>query len=240
MIVKYGKPWKIQIKVDREFRHPPHQPLPKGTPMPLITQPVIEQLIVPSVLRFFFVGGIFSLAVGIGLIVRSERMLSFFDVMNRWVSFRRAFKPLAIPRESWPFVQRYRRWLAILVIAGALFVLYTLATKIDMLMAARAISMKMKLPVAFVDWLLASAMWILVLGNLAAIAVGVMLGFFPNALASLEKISSRWISTRNLTKGGDAMHSPLEKWVAFSPKTAGWIIVVLAAIELAYIGTLLF
>ena len=47
---------------------------------------VIDQLIVPSVIWFFFVGGALAVAVGAGLILRSARTFRLFGLANRSVS----------------------------------------------------------------------------------------------------------------------------------------------------------
>jgi len=81
-------------------------------------------------------------------------------------------------------------------------------------------------------WLLESTKWILVAGSLLAIAVGVMLAFFPNAMHALEGYANRWVSTRQMTRpiaeGGDRMHLALDRVVAAYPRTAGWILVILS------------
>lgn len=208
--------------------------------MPIITTAVVQQLFVPFTLMFFFVGGIFCIAVGFGLIVFQDKMPKFFEVMNRWVTFRRHFKAMAVPRDIWPALQKYRRLVAFAIIAGAIFSLVSLLTRIDTHAVAALFALRMHGPRPFVQWIVDSAWWLLLLGSVLAIVVGTMLVFSPQPLAALEKLSSRWISTRELSKGADAMHMTLDQWVAAHPKRAGWIIVVLAAIEVIDIGVLMF
>jgi hypothetical protein len=205
-----------------------------------ISQQAAVHILASSLLTFCFIGGIFGFAVGIGLIFRSEAMFRMFDVLNRWISFRRAFKPMEIPRDSSAFVGRHRRLIAAIVVAAALFTLYNLLFRVNVAHGAQLIGMRMKLPVNWVEWLLSSLVWFLLIGNTVAIAVGVMLAFAPAPTARLELASSRWISTRRLMKVMDTMHDEPDQWVHHSPRSAGAVLAVLTAAEVVYVGTLIF
>lgn len=202
---------------------------------------IVEQLLVPSLLIFFLVGGLFGIAVGIGLIVNSGRTLQFFNFMNRWISLRRHFKAIAIPRDMWPFVRQHRYWFALLIVAGAMFAAVNLIVRVDLRAATDAIGATMhRTPRQFIGWIVESVWWLLLLGSILGMVVGAMLGFSPAALAALEKTSSRWISMRGVIKGGDAMHWSLDHWVAAHPHRVGWVVLVIASIEVFDVGVLLF
>jgi hypothetical protein len=49
-----------------------------------------------------------------------------------------------------------------------------------------------------------------------------------------------WYSDRQLVKGADAMHLPLDRWVAGSPRAAGWIITVAGLVLVGDFGIMLF
>lgn len=208
--------------------------------MPYIPPFVVEKILVPSFLTVFFVVGVVGLALGIGLIFHSEKVFRFFEVMNRWVSFRRAFKPMEISRESWPAVRRYRQWLAAAIIGGAGYTLYIFLNYVDVERLATIFGSKSGLPLPFLAWIARSIEWFLVLGNLIALAVGVMLWFFPDSLALMEKKSAHWISTRSMAKGAGRPHYLLDNWAAASPRIAGMLIFALAAVEVTYVGSILF
>ena len=61
-----------------------------------------------------------------------------------------------------------------------------------------------------------------------ALVVGVMLGYFPDALGRLEAYANRWVSTRQLTMGSETMVFSLDRLVEAFPRTAGAMIVVAA------------
>ena len=187
----------------------------------------------------FLVGGLMAFAVGVGLIVCSAGTLRFFVVVNRWVSTRRAFKPIEVPRDISEAVQKHRHWLAAGFVAGGAVAVFGLTVWFD----ARAVSFAFDLdpqPAAVTSWLVESVRWTLIVGNLTAIAIGIMLGFFPGGLAALEVRGGRWYSDRRLVKGVDAMNLTLENWVAAFPRSAGWIITVAGLVLVGAFGIMLF
>lgn len=203
-----------------------------------IPSQIIDQIFLPSLLRFLFIGGVFSLVVGIGLIFHNELMFQIFEKMNRWISSRRATRILEIPRDCWPLVQRYRYALSVFITAGAVYALIGLITQVDTEVIVPSISSSLHLPKLFVSWVLISVKWFLLLGCVVGIVVGVMLGFFLPALLKVESLSGRWISLRNNTvsKKADVLYTGLDKLVISFPKTAGWIITILALIEVTLVG----
>src|SRR5262245_12697327 len=77
----------------------------------------------------FLAGGSAMLVAGLGLIFGSAATLRFFSGMNRWVSARRALRPVEIPRDSGPAVQKHRRWLGVIFIVGGGFAIYSLVVE---------------------------------------------------------------------------------------------------------------
>ena len=194
--------------------------------------PALRLWLAQAATVFFLISGVAVLAAGMMLLVNSAGALRFFGSMNRWVSVRRMTKPLEVSRDTRSAVQKYRFWLAAFCIASGLFALSGLITRYD----AKAIIVVFGLddlrPVVAV-WLVDSARWLLLIGNLAVVTVGVMLAFFPGALAALESRGSDWYSERKVAKGMDTMTLRLDDWVASYPRAAGAIITVFG---LALIG----
>jgi hypothetical protein len=205
--------------------------------MPQYGNPVVDQLIVPAALWFFFIGGVAASAVGAGLIFRSAAVFRLFGVMNRSVSTRHLSKPLAIPRDSDRLAWQWRRPLAVFFVVGAVFALYGLVTRVDD--AALVVALKLDYPPAVVLWAVQSARLLLVAGCAAALAVGVLLGFFPQAMRVIEAYASRWVSTRQMAPDADRMIMSLDDWVAASPRAAGWTLLLPALGMVFYFGVLL-
>lgn len=202
--------------------------------MPHFNNYLINQLLLPSLTWFFFIGGVFALAIGTGLIVDSDRVFRLFGRMNTSVSTRHATKSMAIPRDSGAFVWKYRRLIGAIFVVGAAYSAYGLIARIDD--SAVVAALNLKLAPLFVFMLVQAARWILIAGCAVSIAVGVLLVFFPGAMRAIEKRSSRWHSTRQIAPDGDKMILTLDNWVAAFPRAAGWIIVFPALGMVVYFG----
>lgn len=196
--------------------------------MPLLHNYLFDQLLIPIMYAFFLVSGIAGLALGIGLAVFRTRVFLLFKPMNRWVSVRKQLAPMDVPHTIEPFVHQHRRWFSVLFIVGGLFSILMLvanahATTVASLFGAGRVSDLESLTIHMVGALL-------IAGSILSIAIGVLLGFFPDKLRALEKRSNRWISSRQMAKGVDDMHLPLDRWFESSPRTAGCILAVAALI----------
>jgi hypothetical protein len=198
----------------------------------------VQQLCMQFLTVIFLVGGFALLAIGAGLIFRSADALRFFAFMNRRVSMRHALKPIEIPRDTRQVVQKYRRWLAAIFIAGGVFAIFGLVMRFDVRAAMILLNLDSLHPV-LASPLVDSARWLLIVGNFVAIVVGTLLGFFPDVLGTLEARGGRWYSERQIGKGADAMHFALDDRVAASPRASGLIIAFFALILIVAFGLML-
>jgi len=175
-------------------------------------------------------------AVGVGLIVASARTLRVFAVMNRWISTRGAFRALDTPHSTEQFSHRNRRWIGGALIAGGLFAALGLIIGVN----AAAVGAFAKGDMAIVLAIVAGTLkWFLIVGSVAGVAVGVMLCFFPDALAMLEKYANRWVSTRRVARGADHVHLTLDRLVEAHPGPSGWILSCTALGAVVYAAALL-
>ena len=186
----------------------------------------------------FLVGGFALLVVGLSLIFNTTGTLRFFSRMNRWVSTRRALRPIEIPRDTGQAVQKHRRWLGAIFIAGGTFAVYGLATQYDERAAIVLLGLDIFRP-GFASWVVESARWVLIVGNAAGIVVGVALVFFPAAVVDLEARGARWYSERGIARERDKMNLALDNWVERFPRAAGCIITFFALVLIGAFGLLL-
>jgi hypothetical protein len=203
--------------------------------MPHFDNYIIDQLLLPSLTLFFFVGGVFAVAVGVGLIASSGMVLRLFGPMNYTVSTRQSFKQMAATRDSGTFVWKYRRLIGAIFVVGAAYSIYGLIARVDS--SAVVTMFNLKLPMPFVLSLVDAARLFLIAACTVSIAVGILLGFFPDAMRAIEKQSSHWYSTRQLAPGAETMNLAFDNWVAAFPRTAGWIIVFPAIGIVVYFGS---
>lgn len=195
---------------------------------------ILFQFFITVVLVFASVGFV----VGIGLIVSSARTLRFFQVVNRWVSTRGAFRALDAPHSTEQFSHRHRRWVGWALIAGGVFATFGLVAGFN---AAAVAAVFAKGDMGRLIAMVAEALrWFLIVGSVAGVVIGAMLCFFPEALASLERHANRWFTARNVVRGGDDMRLTLDKLVEAHPGPSGWILACTALGAAAYAVTLLF
>ena len=176
----------------------------------------IETVVLDFLVKFIFVFGLIGLLVGLGLMLFSTRMQVLFGATNHSVSMRRPTKWLEVPRHIGPLVQRYRLGFGAVFIVAGLFGLL-----------ARPDLERLKLVFRFNDAAAVGAdavAWLLLIGNVLAVSVGLMLVFSPAALARLEQIANRWISTRQHGLSMHKQHLSLDNMVMNSPRASGAVI----------------
>jgi hypothetical protein len=179
---------------------------------------------VPALLIALLVGGIFGVALGFGLVARTPGTLRMVGSMNRWVSTRRALRPLEIPRHVEAQSKGAKLILGVFLLAGGTYSLFFLLAHLELPRLASVLAVDLK------RWFLVSTVlhtvkWFLIAGSVLAVAVGGLLLFFPTALGRIEARTNRWYSTRKMIPpAGDSMKLGLERLVENHPRAAGWII----------------
>jgi len=185
------------------------------------------QLLVQFLMVSFLVVAVAGLAVGIGLIVSIPRTLHLFQLLNRWVSTRHVLKPVEVPHETDRIAHSYQRWLAGGFVLGGVISGFGLAAGFDASAISAVVAEQRFVPVVAIA--VESAKWFLIIGSGFGVVVGAMLLFYPNAELTLERYANRWVSSRQIARGGDDMHLNLDKLVEAHPMPAGWIIACTSA-----------
>jgi len=199
--------------------------------------PLLTELLISTVVAFLFAGSLLGFALGIGLVLRAGAALPFIRFMNRWVSTRQTLMPLERPLQLAPLASGARWFGAVLIALGAFAAAIVLA-KLDP--GAVAGLFKADARTSLLGMLLDATRWFLVLGSLAAVAIGVMLLFFPRAWRRVEASANRWYSTRELEVAGDALRPSLDRLVEAFPRASGLVILALSVIAALSSGMLLF
>jgi hypothetical protein len=204
----------------------------------ILNSRAFAQWIAESLAIFFLLGGFVVLAVGLGLFFNSEGTLRLFGRMNRWVSMRRTTRPLEIARDTRSAVLRHRYWIAAAFILGGAYALYGLTARFDAQSVIYVYRLDFFKP-AFATWVVDSARWILIVGNVAALIIGLALAFSPSAIAQLEAAGSRWYSERQATRGADDLRTPLDQRVAAYPRYSGLIMMFFGLVLILTFGFML-
>lgn len=200
---------------------------------------VINQILISFGLGIFIVTAFAGIALGIGLNVGSARMFGFMKAMNRWVSLRDTMKPMEKPHDIDKAIYRHRRLFgAAFAICGA-YTVYMLLFSIDFTYVIAVLS-KNSTPV-IVELLINNMKWLLVLGGVLAVVIGIMMFTSTYALPAFEASFNRWYSSEKLGESVDKMHFPIDNWAEAFPRTVGLLIAfgsaaVLTAAMIAWLG----
>ena len=185
------------------------------------------QLLVQFLIVSFTVVSVAGLAVGVGLIASSPKIVGYFHVLNRWVSTRHVLRPVEVPVDTERATHRHYRWLAGGFVLGGLISVFGLLSGLDATAVGTAFAEKRFAPVVAIA--VDSAKWVLIVGSALGVVVGAMLLFYPNAESMLERFANQWVSPRRATRTWDDMHMNLDVLVEAHPKAAGWIIICTSA-----------
>jgi hypothetical protein len=180
---------------------------------------------IACVFVFFIIASVFSFIVGVGLAMRSARMLRFFNFMNTRISTRQLMKPLTAPRYIEPILLKYPEKLGAGIIIGALISIVTL-------WGLDSIVFKPIFDGAFsyvtAEILAGYTHAFLLIGNIFCVVLGVLLLFFPQRLSAIQRYTDRWLTLRKQTK---PLHEPffdVDKWVLANATVAGVTLSVLS------------
>ena len=188
----------------------------------------------PAFYGLLLAGAVFALLVGIMLLVDGERVLRWNSAMNAWISSRQAMRPLEEPHDVKRVVYRWHKVAGLLVLAGAIYSLDELIFSYrtaSLTQAFRGLASPVLLAMLF-----DALRYLLVAGNLAALAAGLVLCFRPSLLKGIEAWGDRAYSGRKLAKPLDIMRYGPDEFVRARPRLAGALIALGSLFILVSLG----
>jgi len=201
-------------------------------------QTTVLQLLLPTLVIFLFIGSIFAIVIGAGLVLRGKAMFRYFGSLNRWVSTSEGMNKVDASYNIERIMHRQRRLLGVVFLALAALSFVVLVAKFDAVVLASIFARRF--PSIAVELVTESLKWFLIIGNVLAIVVGATLILIPDVLAKVEARMNKSYSPRAYGNDMDSMHLTLDKWAQARPRTAGWIIIVLGAWVVVNLGVLIF
>jgi len=182
-------------------------------------------------------GAILGLAIGITLLVDSERVMRWNAALNRWYSTRQAFQKLEEPIDVKRVIYRWHRVAGVLVLAGAIFTLDVLVFTYHagaLVRAFRGAGNPVILGILFETMRI-----VLIVGNVAALIAGAILCFRPSLLKGAEAVGDRYYSGREAMKPLEVMRYQPDEFVRSRPKLVGAVLTVGSAYVIVIFGLLL-
>lgn len=192
-----------------------------------------------TLIYLLIVGNLLALFIGVTIQVAPGKLRSWFGTWAGWITLRRATKPLDIPRDTDRFVLRYPRVLgavlvvsaSLILIQGAWFVAPLSTSAGGQLLAHLFPATRLAHGAWETLWL--TSLWVLALGAVLALAVGLLALFRLDLLKSWSVLSNRWISTRRAAKPVSTAYFGVEHRVRAQPLLWGGLITLLSLHTLA-------
>lgn len=177
----------------------------------------ISMQVAHLIAQLLIAGNLFTLVIGVVMLVAPHRLESMFKVSDRWVSTKRAFEPLDLVHDSDKVALRYPRLLGGMLVAGAAFILIRGGIFAASLSAAdggrllgRVFGVGRIPPVVWeILWL--NLVAIIMLGALLALAVGVLSFYRKETLQRWSAVANRWVSTHHVFDQLDKPHYGFNK-----------------------------
>jgi len=188
-----------------------------------------------AALVVLFLGSLFSLVFGVSLFLGNRWVFWLNERMKRWVSTREAMRPLDVPRSIETHLYRWHGWIGLLLAIGAGFVLYFAFFNYNLRAVTQLFQVRTSI---WVESLLPVAWWIITVGAVAGLIVGILLAARPGLLRAADAWANRSYSGRRATKPLEIMNFAPDRWIVSSPKLWGGIIVagsLYVAVVLGYL-----
>jgi len=187
-------------------------------------------------LIFLFLGSLFTLAVGVSLLLGMPWVQQLNERSKRWISTREAFRPMDVPRDIEKALYRRHLPVGLLIAAGAAYILYIALFGYDARAIARLVAPR---PSVVVEMLVQTLWWFGVVGGIAGFAVGLVMAAKPQWLHQADAWMNRSYSARQATKPLETLNFAPDGWLAAAPKLCGGIIVLCSVYVAIVLGALL-
>ncbi|MHB9117394.1 MAG: hypothetical protein ACYC2R_03860 [Burkholderiales bacterium] len=170
------------------------------------------QLLYHVLVPFLKIGTLFSLAVGIGILLAPLRMEKANVWFSRWISTVHWQQHINRPRKIERWVYRHHRGVGLIVLAfGLAFPFVMIAT--GGIVAWTGAWSQILPSHEMAAWLSESLWWIGWLGSALCAAIGLALFFRPSALRELEAWANRWIDLDRYARRLDIAHYDLDRFL---------------------------
>ena len=181
----------------------------------------INRFLFHALLLFLMAGSITGLFAGALLVLRPAWLLFVSKRANRWIATRLATSLLerVIKVDHW--VYRHHQSSGMLLLAGAIFLLYFFSGRFDKLRILAGISGQFAIPLDLSDVLLDSAVLSILLGAAFTLIISLFLLIRPSMLRGFEQGANQWISLRQALKPFEISRVGVDEYVFQNVQLAG-------------------
>jgi hypothetical protein len=175
--------------------------------------PLIQSWLLQSAVIFLILGSIAGMVVGAMLLFRREQLQNISGLLDRWISTRRFDRPLERRITLDPWFYRHRRITGVLILGGALFVLYHFGIQLDRAETVTGLARRLAWPTALAEAMLDALVMVALLGALTAALTALFILFRPSLMRGFEEQANEWLSLRKTLKPLEIPRDDLEVYV---------------------------
>ncbi len=191
--------------------------------------PLLSEVLFDASILFLVTGAFIALLYGLGLLFAPNATLEFNDKINRRVSLRKQTKAIETSIKTEPYFYRHARLAGSILVAGAVFVLYSLNNFNN---AALIPYLPRSLSPAIWGWLLQSLTLFFYISFAFILVFGIVVLIRPSALKNFEQRANHWISTRQHFAKMSTEINVTDDLLKSYPRAFGAIIVIFSLMVL--------
>ncbi len=182
--------------------------------------------------------GIIIILLGIALVISPKKIKRISQPLDRWISTEAFFKIF----DKTYFVERifyhHHRLLGLLIMLGALYVIYSFAFSIDVDASISWLPV-IKHPVIS-SWIYDSLFYVLIGMNTIIVIFGALIFIRPSLLKSIEMYSNRWITSDKALQQLNRSHDIPEEIFHRNIRLFGVAVILAGIYIMMSTGTMLF
>jgi len=194
---------------------------------------VIDGMLFNALLLFLMAGSIAGLFTGAVLVLHPAWLLHASRRANRWIATRQIASLLerVIKVDRWFY--RHRHISGMLLLAGAIFLIYFFTAHFDKFSTLADLSKKFAIPPALTEVLLDSAVLSILLGAAFALIISLFLLLRPSMMREFEQGANQWVSLRRALKPFEISRVGVDEYVFQNVRMAGVLLLFCSLYTLA-------
>ena len=190
---------------------------------------ILSEIFYDAGYLFIIIGTLIALIFGLGLILAPTATLKINNMINTRISFREKTKKIETPIKSEPFFYAYAKTSGTFLVAGALFVLYTLVT-FNFYSLIPYLPKSISTPAW--QWLIQAGQIFFAITCFFILVFGLIVLIRPSNLKKFEQAANRWISTRQRMQSLSREINSANKLVESYPRAFGTFVTIIAIVIL--------
>jgi hypothetical protein len=196
---------------------------------------LLGDLLIQTFLIFIVIGCIVSLLVGLWMLMKPDTTLRLNQYFNRWFATDKLTAVFNSRHNVENVLHRHHRLVGALVLIGAMYyLLYGLLFAFRSKDLTAVLFQSASAPVT--GWLATAVVYVLGVGNVLAVVVGIGLLLRPNLLARFEAWANKLVGSDKLQQVLDAMYMQPDVLIVRHIRLVGFLIVGGSIYALASFG----